>query len=291
MSINSKSFDEVLKIAENELTLPYFYSTPENIYALSGFGNDPLLRPKIISFLENSFDILRKVACDKKTEKDKIWNYDTLVMVNHVIFGAIGRTVGMLNATELAPLLYKEFVDMEDSVYRINYEEKGTLAIALSILGYQGEIKEIQDTLDDAVSNEHYILEREDILEMFYAFCILKNDKTRALDYLSNHKRTKNLSLVAAALADLDAKEGLPVLKERLLQLSSPFTKEAFLEAIHRLETQKEAPAPKDRMIWMFGKRSTTEIELGHEPDNAFVLRAIKKNGSEEFEEYYESFY
>lgn len=286
------TFEETLKIAENELTLPYYYTNPENIYALIKYGNDPLYRNQIISFIENSFDTLRKVAQEKQIAEAKIWNYEPSVMVNHVAFGTIGRTVGILGAKELAPLLHKEFIALEDK--NSNYEVPhggATFCIALSILDYDQDIKEIKDTLDDAVSNEYYILEREDILEKFYAFCMLKRDKARALEYLSNEKLTKNLSLVAAALADLNAKEGLPVLKKRLLQLTSPFTKEAFLEAIHRLEIQIAPPAPLDRMIWMFGNRSATEIDLGHETDNLFVLRAIKKNDNKEFEDYYESFY
>lgn len=136
------------------------------------------------------------------------------------------------------------------------------------------------------MSNEYHIIEREDILEIFYTFCILKNDKTRAIEYISNYKRTKTYHLLPLLLQILMQKK-----QYRLNHIESPFKKEAFLEAIHRLETQKEDPAPANRMIWMFGKRCSTEMALGHESDNEFVLRVIKKTGNLEIESLYESFY
>jgi hypothetical protein len=286
------AFDKALKNAEKELTLQYYDSKPENIYALINHASEPLFRVKIISFIESSFDVLRKVAYDKKTEDDKAWNdgYESSVMINHVVFGALVRTAAMIEGKELIPLLYKEFIGIQDAFYELSLEN-GTLCIALSILGYEGAVNEILNYLDEAVSNEYSIDQNQEVLEMFYGYCLIKKDKTRALNYLNNPKRTKNLSLVAAALADLDAKEGLPILKDRLTQLDNPFAKEAFLEAIHRLETQKHAPAPSERMIWMFGKRSRTEMDLGEESDNEFVLRVLKQTGTTEIDEYYESFY
>lgn len=292
MSRYNESFEEALKIAGRELYLPYYDSRPENIYALIQHGNDPVLRAEITSFIKNGFDILRKVAYNKKIEEDKAWNdgYESSAMVNHVVFGALARAAGLLGEKELAPTLYKEFLGIKKAFYELSIE-RGTLSIALSMLEYEGEIREIQQLLDSAVANEYNIIESQDILEMFYAFCILKKDKAKALNYLSNYKRLKNLSFVAAALADLDVKEAIPTLKDRFVQLDNPFAKEAFLEAIHRLESQKEVPASKDRMIWMFGKRTSSELALGNNTDNEFVLRAIKKSGDLELEGLYESIY
>lgn len=282
-------FAEDLSKAERELTLRYYDSKPENIYALVKYGNDPFCRVQIVDFIKNSFDELRKKALDYKIAKDKQWNdgFKSSVMVNHVIFGAIGRVTAMLGAKELAPLLYKEFCSLKGAFYELQLE-RGTLAIAMSVLGYDGEVDAIKVILDDAVSNEFCIDENRVKLEMFYAFCILKNDINRALDYLSNPKRTKNLALVAATLADLDAKEALPILKDRLGMLNNHIEEEAFVEAIHRLEVQKNTPIPNDRMIWMFGKCSSTEMELGGDSDNVFVLRAIEKYGDQELDGYYE---
>ncbi|NHN26637.1 hypothetical protein FIA58_013205 [Flavobacterium jejuense] len=292
MNKNIELFEKILKIAEKELLLQYYDSKPENIYRLIEYGNEPLFRPRIISFLENSFDILRETALNYKIEQDKIWNdgFDSPIHVNHILFSALVKFVGMLGEKKLAPLLYKEFLGLKGAFYELHLE-KGTVCIALSLLGYEGTIEEILAYLEEAVSSEYCINENKETLEMFYAFCILKNDKTKALEYLNNYKRTKNLSLVAAALADLNVKEAVPILKNRLIHIENPVTKEAFLEAIHRLEIQKKAPSPLNRMIWMFGERTSTEIDLGYESDNQFVLRAIKKNNNSEIEDFDESFH
>jgi hypothetical protein len=282
----NQDFEKELNKAAIELTLQYYDSEPENIYALVKYGNVPLLRFQIIDFIASSFDKLRKEALDYKIAQDKLWNdgFKSSVMVNHVVFGALARIAGMFGAKELAPLLYKEFCSLKKTFYELQLE-RGTLAIALSVLGYDGDIQEMKDILDDAVSNEFSIDENTVKLEMFYAYCILKKDSIRAIDYLSNLKRTKNLALVAATLADLDVKEALPILKDRFKTLTNHVEEEAFLEAIHRLEVQTSIPSPNDRMIWMFGKCSSTEMALGEDSDNVFVLRAIEKYGDPDLDD------
>lgn len=286
---NNPLFEEVLKKAEHELTLPYYDSKPKNIYALIQFGNNPVLRPRIISFINSSFNILRKNAYDQKIKEDKLFNdgYKTSVMINHIIFGALGRTAGLLNEKSLAPLIFEELIGLKKVFHGLTLE-RGTLSIALSILNYKGDINFIKEQIDKAVSNEYSIQQNKDILEMFYAFCIIKQDKIRALEYLANLKYTENLSLVAATLADLNAKEAIPILKERISKLNNPVEEEAFLEAITRLEIQVEAQNPLDRMIIMFGKRNSTEMALGNDSDNIFTLRAIEKTGDEELGVYFE---
>lgn len=288
MNKTNQLFEDTLITAGDQLTLQYYDTKPEKIYELINYADAPLLKAKIIAFIESSFDKLREVALDHKIKQDKIWNdgYEESVMVNHIAFGTLARLVGILGAKELAPLLYNEFIGLKRSFHGLSLE-RGTIAISLSLLDFQGEIKEIQDIIDDAVSNEYSINEREHILKMFYSFCILKKDKTRALDYLNNDKRTKNMSFVAAAVADLDVKEALAILRKRFDQLDNPITKEVFIEAIHRLETQTDVPNVADRMILMFGKRSDTELALGNESDNIFVLRAIEKTGDEELGMFY----
>jgi len=270
-------FEEVLKKAEKELNLAYYDSKPKNIYALIEFSKEPLYRPKIITFLSDSFEILRIAAYNQKIAEDKLWNdgYETSVMVNYVIFSAIVKTIAIIGEKEFAPLLRQEFSRVKKAFHGLQLE-RGTVAIALSLLDFDGEIDEIEIILDKAVSNEYNIDQNRDVLEMLYAYCILKKDKTRALDYLANNNRTRNLALVAAALADLDAKEALPILNLRLSNLN-PVTKEAFLEAIIRLEIQNGAPITADRMIWMFGKKTAVEMSLGTESDNEFVERANRK--------------
>jgi hypothetical protein len=52
--------------------------------------------------------------------------------------------------------------------------------------------------------------------------------------------------------------------------------------SVSRLQKQSSSPASKDRMIWMFGKRNSTELVLGSESDNIFVIRAREKTKNQE---------
>ncbi len=106
---------------------------------------------------------------------------------------------------------------------------------------------------------------------------------------MGRHLPTRGLALVAAALADLDLKAALPVLKARQRELESPVTKEVFKEAIDRLQTQTAAPEIKNRMIWLFGMRTASEIARGSETDNAFIQRAIARTQDAALGEVYET--
>lgn len=286
---NSESFETILKAAELELTLQYYYSKPDNVYALIKFGKSPPYRSKIINYIKNGFDILRKTAQDEKekvvAEMDKYpesysEGYVPKEFINHVIFGALARTAGMLMENELAEIIYNEFLyaGRKESFYELNLET-GTLAIALSALDYEGELEKFQDVLNlfERISGDAVY-----VLEMHYALWMLKKDKIKPLEYLKDATKTKNLSLVATTLADLDVKKSLPILKEKLIQIKNPITQEVFLEAIYRLEQQKEAPTTLNRMIWLYGKVTSTEMAGGYETDNEFILRAIKKTKNED---------
>ncbi|WP_040917978.1 hypothetical protein [Leptonema illini] len=66
------------------------------------------------------------------------------------------------------------------------------------------------------------------------------------------------------------------MIEERLKTLENPVTIECFKEAIDRLQRQTTAPVEADRMIWMLGRKTRTELALGEDTDNVFVLRAQK---------------
>ncbi len=286
-------FEEDLKKAQKQLELDYDKAQTAPVYALSNFAQDKAFRPQIINFIQTGFDALRDSK--KKMPPGQ-------AVLNTITYGAIGRLAGMIGEESLGELIYKEFqfAASEDQDYEVNLEA-GTLAIALSFLNYKGETKAFDEFL--AYFESSYCGEKF-VMEVRYADWTIRKDKLEPVEYLKNpvnaakkylekngikvddayiaqygNQYKRNLGLVAAALADLDAKDSLPILKEMLVLIKNSVTKEAFLEAIDRLETQKEAPASKDRMILMFGKINSTELALGEETDNEFVIRAKKKTG------------
>ncbi|NMH85900.1 hypothetical protein HHX25_00130 [Flavivirga sp. Y03] len=108
------------------------------------------------------------------------------------------------------------------------------------------------------------------------------------MEYLEEKSHTKNLGLVASALADLDYKSGLKTLQKYLLEIKNDVTYEVFKEAITRLQNQIGRPLNENRMVWLFGFLPRVEIALGDESDNEFLHRA--KLRSEEVMDYYEVF-
>ncbi|MBA3501633.1 MAG: hypothetical protein M4D80_26785 [Myxococcota bacterium] len=100
---------------------------------------------------------------------------------------------------------------------------------------------------------------------------------------------TKNLGLAAAALADLDAKHARNAIGARAETLDNPVAKEVFAEALTRLDAQHGPPAAAARMIWLFGRKSSTEQALGNETDNVFVERAIARTKNTELGVVYEA--
>ncbi|MSU44851.1 hypothetical protein EXS45_01575 [Candidatus Nomurabacteria bacterium] len=276
-----KNFEESIKAAKDQLTLHHYDSKPELVYALSGFAKNPAYRAKIVDYIKTGFDQLREET-KKRAEKNK---YDHLI--NQIMFGALGRLAAMIGENSLSPLIYKEFIFAgdNDQFFELNVET-GTLAIALSILGYTGDLTEFKKVLDHWESV--YEDRQKFVTEMYYALWILKQDKSGPMVYLKDSKHKTNLSYVAAALADLDVKSALAVLNEKIIQIKNPVTKEVFLEAVTRLGNQKINPIADERMIWMFGKLSSTEIALGNESDNEFIRRAMEKTKNMELGIVYE---
>jgi hypothetical protein len=122
-----------------------------------------------------------------------------------------------------------------------------------------------------------------------YAQWMLAKDDAGALAYLRDPANTKNLGLAAAALADLDEKHARDALGARIETLEHPVAKEIFAEALTRLDAQLGPPAVAARMIWMFGRKSSTEQALGSESDSVFVERAIARTKNAELGVVYEA--
>lgn len=285
-------FEEILKKSEDQLVYVNEFernSNTEVIYALASYADEPDKRSQIIEFIQKAFDLLKENA---KKNSD---------LVNDIIFGAVGRLTGMIGERSLAPLIYNEFqfAAGDEQHYELNLEA-GTLAIALSLLDYDGDTKAFDEFL---TSYEYRYSGEEFVMEVRYAYWMIKKDTSEPVEYLKNpinvvknyfenikvdddyikkygDNYKKNLGLVSAVLADLDAKYSLPVLKEILLNIKNPITQEVFNEVITRLQNQVGPPVPENRIIHLFGRYSSTELVLGQNVDNQFVLRARDNKGN-----------
>ncbi|MBW0434067.1 hypothetical protein HGB47_10595 [Leptospira yasudae] len=145
------------------------------------------------------------------------------------------------------------------------------LALYLTALDYQGPTDAIQDFIDyysESYGDDEFVVIARSAYWWFQKYT------AEALDFLNDPKKKKSLGIVASLLADLNEQKALPILQKRLKDLSNPVTIEVFKEAIRRLESQKDIPENKDRMVWMFGFVTRSELANGKETDNVFIQRA-----------------
>lgn len=216
------------------------------------------LKERVLKLVRNGFKRAIKIKEDD--------------MVNDTILNLLGQLCVMLNDKEASPALYRafKFAADENQDYEMN-TVASRLAIYLTALDYGGSVKDIKHYIDyfmDSYEDEEFVV------RACYAHWWFKKETNEALAFLNNPDKKKSLGLVAALLADLDEKRAITILESRLNDLANPVTKEVFKEAISRLKSQKEIPTNQERMIWMFGFISETQIALGDETDNIFIQRA-----------------
>ncbi|EMS86422.1 hypothetical protein [Leptospira noguchii] len=113
-------------------------------------------------------------------------------------------------------------------------------------------------------------------------FEILEKNGSEALKFLKDCKFYDQLGYIAALFADLDYKDVLPVLEEKMKAIKDPIVQEIFLEAITRLKSQTSMPESQNRMIWMFGNVSATQRILGASSDSVFLKKAQEKANVED---------
>jgi hypothetical protein len=191
-----------------------------------------------------------------------------------MVFVQLGHSLIELGDPSAAGVLYRAFIFAGDD--ERNYEMNvaaSHLAQSITAFAYDGPLDSIRQYIDNY--SENYT-DDEFVLRARYALWYLTGDRNGPLAYLQDGEHKRNLSFVVSALVDLNVKEALPVIEERLKTLENPVTIECFKEAIDRLQSQATAPAEADRMIWMLGRKTRTELALGEDTDNVFVLRAQK---------------
>jgi hypothetical protein len=218
----------------------------------------PAYREQVLQLIRNGFDSCIKSAGRK--------------LVNDTIFNLLGQLCVALEDKQAAGELYKAFVFAahEDQHYEMN-TAASRLAIYLTALDYKGPVEDIKNYID--YFTESYD-DDEFVVRARYAYWWFEKKSDEALDFLNDPEKKKSLGIVAALLADLNDKRALPILQKRIKELTNKVTIEIFQEAISRLERQKSIPENKDRIIWMFGFITESEIALGDETDNIFIKRA-----------------
>jgi len=279
------SFEFILDRAKTELTVESHEAKPLWFTLLAGLARlSPAYRGKVTAFVKAAFDEIKNQALRR------------MELLNQISFDSLCRLIGQMEVPELSDMLMKEFsfavhegfedenMDQIANFYELTLTG-GTAAIALSALNYGGDQKPFYDFLE---SYEWRYTGDQFVMEVRYALWILSKDKKDAQDFLSNPENKKGLSYAVTALADLDAKEAQGAIHDRISSIENPVTREVFMEAIERLEKQTQVPDVQDRMIWMFGRMSSTEKALSGENDNIFVIRARETEADEELGTVYE---
>lgn len=202
-------------------------------------------------------------------------------LVNNVLFDAMARAIGIWGEAKFGDLLMQEFnfVAADNEQKKLDHLTRhyelnltcGTIATVLAALDYAGDISGFDAFLE---SLEWRYQGSDFVMQTRYAKWLLTKDGADALAFLQDPKNTSGASYAVSALADLDYKPALAAIKQRQASLRNPVSKEVFKEAIARLEQQARAPLSKDRIIALFGRVTTSEMALGEDSDNIFLLRA-----------------
>jgi|GEM_PF-5625913 len=279
-------FQFIFEKAKEQLQLPSYDCCAEWICLLYEFSDKEDYLSEIKVFLENSFEELKRAAVNNPDEK----------LINQVAYNALCWLTGRVGLEELGSLLMKAFefaIKEEDfeseeikeiaDFYELNLTA-GTAAVGLSALNFCGDIS----PLDAFIKDYEWRYEGDQfVMEVKYAKWILTKDTDGALDYLKNPDNKKGLAYAVCALADLGAVASLETIRERMKKIKNPVTLEVFKEAVARLEKGLK-PDQRDRMIWMFGNSTSTEMALGGESSNLFLARAKALNNNSEIGQIFE---
>lgn len=266
---NPADFASTLEAArEATHNLSLSYSNPQRIFALINFKEEQY-RTEIENFLGGGFQELKAMSLRSGE------------LVDHVLYDALARAIGIWGAAKFGDLLMQEFnfVTADDDQEALDHITRhyelnltcGTIATVLAALDYAGDISGFDVFLE---SFEWRYQGSDFVMQTRYAKWLLSKDGAAALAFLQDSQNTSGASYAVSALADLDYKPALAAIKRRQASLRNPVTKEVFKEAIARLEQQAQAPLSKDRIIALFGRVTATEMALGEDSDNIFLLRA-----------------
>lgn len=227
---------------------------------------------KIQSFFNRSFKEAREYAL--RTRK-----YDYLGdNLNPDIYLALVHGISLLPKSvqgQLRNSVYEAytFLSDEERSYDAN-QASGYMVLYLPIFDKKISLSPIKKAIE--ITGEHYQNNRF-VHQTLYTKWMLEENGEEALEYLQAEENKDWPTFAIIALSDLDYKGALPIIGVMQKNCEDPVLNEVLIEAIHRLESQTEAPKIEDRMIWLHGVMTPTYRALTGESDNVFVKRTQEK--------------
>ncbi len=244
----------------------YYDCRPAWLFALGDLAQDPAFSTRALAILCGGVERLATRAREHKT------------LVNAVALNALAFCLARHSGEGVAVALRSAWQLAVGKVegLKAHYELKLTLGpIALALAAVAPDDHSMEAGFEEFLKDYEWRYPGDAfIVQVHYALWLQRKDGAGALAYLTDPKNTKSLGLVAAALADLHHVPALPALEAHRGRLKNPVALEVFDEALSRLRTQTRAPEPRDRMVWLFGRSTSTEEALGGDTDNVFLLRA-----------------
>lgn len=262
--------EESKKILEEKVDA--FVNKAPLVYLLT-FYEVEKYQKRIKEYLLSSYDYAREFAL-----KNRIYDYqrDNL---NADIYLVISQGIMSLkkeHREEFADLFFRayEFASSKERrCYSMN-QISGYMAIYITAFSKKIDIS----ILDKCITiTGRYYQDNKFVFQTRYAKWYLEKNSSAAIDFFKESKCYDQIGYIAALFADLDCKNGLPFLEEKIKEIADPVVTEIFLEAISRLKTQQHPPYSEERMIWMFESVSATQRALGADSDNIFLQRARVK--------------
>ena len=262
-----------LQEASEEIRKAYYNTNSVKILNLLHFRDHAEIQEQVEHFLQESFSILKTTAIESKRAGES-------ALINTVAYSAIVSLIARWGDRKLIPALIREFSYVtnregkkEDGISR-HYELmtiSGDIFIALSRLGYSGSLDFTADFLDWCKGRYD---SNDFLLKIKYFLWVKRNDVAAATEYLKQND--KGIAFAVAALADMKATQSISSIEDKMKTVDHPVFQEICKEAIIRLR-MNDANEQRS-MISMFGIITPTELALGAETDNEFVIRARKRS-------------
>lgn len=271
---DEETFALVQTRVEEQLQVAYYDCRPAWFFALADLAQEPAFAARATATLCGGVE---KLAERARAEES---------LVNSVGMNALAFSLALLPGEASAKALQQAWQLAVGKVkgLKSHYELKLTLGpIALGLAAVAPDDHSMEAAFAAFLEDFEWRYPGDTfIVQVRYAQWLSRRDGAGALAYLTDPKNTKSLGLVAAALADLHHVAAVPALEALRARLENPVAREAVDEALWRLRTQAAAPAPRDRMIWLFGRSTSTEEALGGDSDNVFLLRARARTRDDE---------
>lgn len=263
-----QAFAAALEQAGAQLALPSESTDPSWFAALATLVSSPARRRAALELLGPS---LRRLLEARLAGGG---------LVNSVALGGLARALLSLEAREhLETLVAAMDFCTGKRCHHEARQEAGWVAMALTAAG-DADVARVDAALSAFLARwaETYDGHRF-VMQTRYARWLLAGHGAEARAYLADPGRVRGLAFVAAAVADLDDKQAIPVLEARRPHLHNPVADEAFAEALARLGRQAGPPPASERMMWLFGVRSPMELALGDDSDDQLLARARARLG------------